>query len=672
MLTLCGAAAEAQLLATPETSKPQTFTVSRIKLTYSEQPPSSENPADAHSDQPRLDALIPVRVELRKTEAGWAAPLPNEPTQVIEIGGPRSAAVELLPSGLAWTLRAIVSEINKTGLYGIDVRPASTDIDLETEQDLRAEGDTDLQVVVRLGRVSQVRTIALGDRIRDDWKINNELHEAIREQSPIQPLGGDDGTTPLLDRNALEDYLYRLNRHSGRRVEAALSPGEKPGEIVLDYRVAESKPWFVYAQTSNTGTRRTEDWQTRVGVIHRQITNRDDILSIEYMNGGKEVNGIRASYEAPFFGPKRPDWMKRRTGDPAWFDWIPREKIPWWGVDRLRWRADLSYGRFEASGFSFDDLQSGLVQEDAVVSEEYQGGGQFLYEAWQHKSLFLDVITGARLRYLHVKNKVGPEVGDGEVLLFLPRVALRVQQFTAVSNLGAEFGVEGQILDTDQDERERLGRQDVDGRFAKLDFNLGYSTYLEPVLFPTAFENPESRLSSTLAHEIALGFRGQYAFDYRLIPQTSQVLGGLYSVRGYEQSQAVGDSVFIASFEYRFHIPRALPIMREPVNLPVIGDFRVTPQQVYGRSDWDLTLRAFVDVGRAVRNRNGIGDGTFEDDDTLVGVGFGAELQIRSNLRARIDWATALVPSSADGEDPNQTLRFGEKSEVHLLFSILY
>ena len=95
-----------------------------------------------------------------------------------------------------------------------------------------------------------------------------------------------------------------------------------------------------------------------------------------------------------------------------------------------------------------------------------------------------------------------------------------------------------------------------------LDYDFGVSYYLEPLLFPRSFRDPSSTWSSRLSHELALGARGQYAFDYRLIPQSSQVIGGLNTVRGFPQGQAVGDSVFTGSAEYRFHIPRSLPIRR--------------------------------------------------------------------------------------------------------------
>ncbi len=654
-LVLLGDPAAGQVLLLPEDSGTRVFPVARLELVY----------AHPHPDQPALEGILPVWVELRETEFGWAAPVPGEPTQSLEIGGPHSATVALEASGLARTLRALVAAIHDTGLYGVDVRPASREIDLESERDLRPPGRDSLQIVVSVGRVNLVRTIAVGDRIRGDWKINHELHDSIRADSPLQPVGStDDDSTELLDRRKLENYLFRLNRHSGRRVEAALSPAEETGGVVLDYRVFEARPWFVYGQLSNTGTRRTSNWQTRVGVVHRQLSNRDDVLSIEYLNGGADVNGFRAQYQAPFFGPKRPNWMNRRKGDPGWIDWFPREKMPWLGVANLRWETEISYGRFEAGRSSI-----AVIAEDVVISEQLQLGGRLIYEAWQYHNFFVDLWAGLRIRNLQVRNKTGPTATKGDATLVLPRWGIHAERINAISNLNLDLAAETQINKPSDDDVEQLGRQRVDARFHVINFNLGYSTYLEPVLFPKAFRDPESRRSSTLAHEIAIGLRGQYAYNYRLIPQASQIIGGLYSVRGFDQSQAVGDTVIIGSLEYRFHVPRALPIMREPLNLPLLGDFRVTPQQVYGRPDWDLTLRAFVDVGRSIRNANNVAaDADFEDDETLVGIGVGAELQFRSNLRARLDWATPLTATANN----SKTAKPGDHSEVHLLFSILY
>lgn len=653
------ATAQQEQAATVNGPASPAFAVGRIELVY----------ARPHPDQPEPEELLPVEVELRPTPQGWAAPREGErdgtgETETLSIGGPESPVVRLEASGLARVLRAIVARIHELGLYGIDVRPSEEDIDLASERDLRPPDRSALEVIVRVGRIDQVRTLAVGDRITGDWKIDHELHAGIRRDSPLRPApsAGED-STELVDRRALEDYLFRLNRHSGRRVEAALSPAAEPGDVVLDYRVLESRPWYLYAQAANTGTRRTTPWQTRLGAVHRQLTNRDDVLSIEYLNADLEaVNSINARYQAPFFGSERPDWMNRRAGDPAWIRWLPRERIPWWGVDRLRWEIEVGYGRFEA-----DDSPTfaGLVNDD-VISEQIQYGGRFIYETFQHRDFFVDLWGGLRLRDVQVDNETIPG-RTPEQLFVLPRAGIHAERINQISNLTFDASVEGSVGDTSRDEIERLGRQDADGRYAVVQFDLGYSTFLEPLLRPEAWRDPSTELSSTLAHEIAFGVRGQYAFDFRLVPQASQVIGGLFSVRGYDQSVAVGDTIVVGSLEYRFHLPRALPIRREPLRLPLLGDFRAAPQQVYGRPDWDLTLRAFVDAGRAIRNGSAISN-PIEPDQTLIGAGVGAELQIRSNFRARIDWATALHDTSDRIAEPAEV---GDQ-EVHVLFSILY
>jgi len=646
-----------QVLRLPEDMPPPVFRVGALELEY----------AEPHPDQPALGDLVPVEVELRRTDQGYAAPSEGEPGERVSIGAAGGEPVTLEASGLARVLAAIVARLNAIGLYGVDVRPAETDIDLESEQDLRPPERTALAIVIHTGRIAQIRTIAVGDRIKTDWKIDNTLHEKIRLDSPLQPVGeGIEGSTDLLDRRRLEDYLYRLNRYTGRMVEAALSPGEKPGEVVLDYRVLESKPWYVYAQATNTGTARTNPWQSRLGFTHSQLSNHDDTLSIEYLNAGfDDVNGVTARYDAPFFGAKRPEWMNRRKGDPGFIAWFPREKIPWWGVDRLRWGLDFGWNRSSAGRDS-----SVLGLSDAVRSEQYDAGGRLAYEVFQHRDFFIDVVGGMGMSNIKVENDSSGTVNTGEAVLAVPRIGLHAERINQLSTLTFDSSVSGPVNEIPTGDLENLGRAGTDDRYATIDFNFGWSAFLEPLLRPSAWRDPSNELSATLAHELSVGVRGQYAFDYRLIPQTSQTLGGFFSVRGYDQSVAVGDTVVVSSFEYRFHLPRALPVSRRPLRLPLVGDFRVAPQQVYGRPDWDFMLRAFVDVGRALRNdppTDATGSPA-EWDQTLVGAGVGAELVIRSNFRARLDWAAVLNDTVGRIDNGAQV---GD-NQLHALFSILY
>ncbi|MEM9174087.1 MAG: hypothetical protein AAGC67_02545 [Myxococcota bacterium] len=633
---------------------------------------------DVHADHPPVEDLLPVEVPLRATATGFTGADPDAATKTHVFAASGTEPIALDAEGLVAVLTAVVKRLHEAGYYGVDVRPATRDFDLVEARDRRSEGRTSLALEIRIGRVGQVRTIAAGDRVKSDWKIDNEIHERIRLGSPLQPSSvGEDGTTDLLDRRSLEDYLHRLNRHGGRRVEAALSPGEAPGEVILDYRVLEAKPWYVYGQGSNTGTNRTNLWQQRYGFTHRQLTDRDDVLSIEYLNTGfEDVNAVAVRYQAPFFGAERPEWMNHRRGDPDWLEYVPRDDIPWWGVDGLRWETEFSWSRAEV-GDSSTFLN---VANDIVTSTGLLYGGRFIYEAFQYRNFFVDVWGGLRLRDLDVKNNT--QGGRGQALLVVPRVGVHAERRNELSSFTADFEISGQANEIDPSNRGALGRSDAEDRYAQLGFSLNWSGYLEPIVNPKAWRDPSTHTSSTLAHEVAVSFRTQYTFDeVRSIPQANATLGGLFSVRGYPQSLAVGDDLYIASFEYRFHVPRALPIRREPLALPLLGDFRGSPQQVYGRPDWDLIFRAFVDVGHT--QRNGLDRLAGERDQTLVSAGIGAELQILSNVRARIDWAIALDDESApsvlepDPSNPGSTLPVSRgvdrgDSEIHALFSILF
>ncbi len=653
---LSAGAAPAQVLL-DEADAASTWTVGDLELRY----------AVDHPGNPAVDALLPVEVQLRSIANGYTAATDEEPGGRHVFGASGTTPIALDAEGLVAVLTAVVHELHDEGLYGVDVRPAASDFDLQAERDLRAPDRTRLALEIRIGRVAQVRTIAAGERVQSDWKIDNEIHERIRAGSPLQPAGvGPDGTTDLLDRRELEDYLHRLNRHSGRRVEAALSPGEEPGEVVLDYRVFEAKPWYAYGQVSNTGTNRTSLWQQRYGMSHRQLSDRDDVLSLEYLNtGGDDVHGVTARYQAPFFGSQRPRWMNRHRGDPEWLEWIPRDDIPWWGVDRLRWEVEFSWSRSEVgTAATFSNLAN-----DVVTSRGALYGGRFIYETYQYRNLFIDLWGGLRIRDLRVHNNTVRTGGDA--VLVLPRAGIHAERRNALSSFTADFQIEGQANEIDESNRRALGRLDTDDRFVQLGLAVSWSTYLEPLLRPEAWRDPSTHTSSTLAHELAVSFRSQLSLDdARVIPQANATLGGLYSVRGYPQSVAVGDDLYVGSIEYRFHIPRALPVTRRPLNLPLLGDFRAAPQQVYGRPDWDLVIRAFVDAGHTQRNASG--GRPSEKDQILVSAGIGAELQILSNVRARLDYAVALTDERGPRNVGGKNFVTTGESEVHVLFSIVY
>jgi len=628
------------------------FRVDRFEIEY----------AEAHPDLPELAELLPLEVELSRDADGWLGTGASPSPVAIGLG---QAAGDYHASAIARIASALLESVREEGLVGVFVAPHPGDIDVHTEQDLRPPERRTLRLQITVGRVQELRSVAVGDRVEDDWKVNNPAHRAIRRGSPIQPAAlVREGTTDLVLEDELENYLFQLNRHPGRRVEAALA-GAEDGGVALDLRIQEARPWFAYAQTSNTGTKRTAIWQQRVGYVHRQLTNRDDIFSFQYTNAGWDrVHAVNGSYEAPWFRKERPEWLRTQPDDPWWLSWPGRDAIPWWGLERLRWRVDGSWSSFDARDVDFVDDISG---------SEWALSSRLIYETLQFGNLFVDAFAGTRMRGITVNNSSQNEASE---FFFLPEVGLEVERIQETSTLHAMTSFEINVSNTFDPELQLLGRQVVDGNWKVIRYDLGTSQYLEPLLFPKAWEDPSTPRSSTLSHEVAVGFRGQYAFDHRLIPQASQVIGGLYSVRGYDPSVSVGDSVWIATAEYRFHVPRFLPVRREPLNIPVLGPFRAAPQQVYGRPDWDFVIRGFVDAAKS--ERNPLADGTRpagERDESLLSVGVGAEFRFRHNITARADWGYALKEAGcrvlALNEPEVCDVDRGD-SRVHLLFSVVY
>lgn len=617
-------------------------------------------------DETELRALqgSDLTVDLGVAEGTFVEPKPGLPTRSIALpvgtsapsNATRESADLYRASAIGYICSQLVARLQARGWVGIYVAPHPGDIDLETEADLRRAGDDVMRLVVSTGRVRALRSLGFGDRLPDSWRINNKVHRRIRERSPLQPAeNGREDTTDRLNRDLLEDYLFRLNRHPGRRVDAALAPAEDGLGADLDYRISESKPWFVYAQTSNTGTDETNPWQNRAGYVNRQLTNNDDILSLDYLNsGGKTVNAVNLGYGAPFFSSQRPAWLDEPDDPDAWF---PVDKIPWIGSDFMRWEVGGSWSRTETNG---------VDGTDDIVTNEWDLGGGFRYNVFQHRALFVDLYAGLQMRSLEVDN--GTLASNTREYLWQPEIGIDLERHNEYSDIFGSVSVEYSarpLSDKDGDESQFFGRTDPDNKWWLLHFDTGVSYFLEPLFNRANWEDPSTTSSSKLAHEVALSARGQTSFGARLIPQFSQVVGGLYSVRGYPQSQAAGDTVAVGTFEYRYHLARSLPISRRSVRVPYFGQFRLAPQQVYGQADWDLVLRGFVDAGRTIRYDKP--SGSLERNQTLVGVGLGAELQIWGNVRAGFDWGHALR-STRGGSDPVDA----GNDEFYFSFSVLY
>ena len=543
---------------------------------------------------------------------------------------------ELNESGpMAFSASAIQS-INKQlgailtgdGLLGVRVAPSSDQIVSTGENagtDLRS--DTLLQLGIDVGRVAEIRTLAAGDRIDTEERVGHESHQTIASGSPLKTAEDNENSHgDLLRQEQLDDYLYFLSRHPGRDVEASVASSQFVGGISLEYTISESKPWTAWFQYGNIGTK-SEDYQRyRWGFYTTQLTGNDDIFSLQYVTSNfSDTNAVMGSYEAPI------------------------------GLDgRLRAGINGSWSQYFADQFGF-----GAIVSDAISGTSWSGAGELRWNAYQDGPLFVDVVGGLRLQHLSTTNTLfRPRVFSDQASFLIPYGMLRAEKTGNWSQIDATVGLEGNVLSHSQQTLEVVGlRGNPADKWIRFNGILSGSTYLEPLLDPAGWADPSTPKSSTLAHEIYGRISGQYSFGSRLMPQFQDVVGGPDTNRGYPVYVVAGDDVLNLTGEYRFHLPRTFDPDDSPGTL--LGEpFRMAPQYVYGRPDWDLVLLGFVDASWVRQSGNNF----LESNDTLVSVGLGLDLTLKTNMRIRLDWGVALKSLQNRSYDAGQNRLYVQAS----------
>jgi hypothetical protein len=579
--------------------------------------------------QPDPQELLDLEVELRESATGFVAPDPAAPGTRIRLGSVPPGAL-FHPGGLRQVNRTLLQAFTDRGIGGVVV--TMPELDERSGRDLRPAGETRLRVRIWTGRIENVATLAEGERWEGESleaRSNRPEHAWIRDGSPVT-AGGDDA---LLRPQEIEDYAARLSRQPNRRVRPTLRPGQLPGTSRLEYHVAEQKPWLVYAQLSNTGTDATTKRRERFGFVHHQLTGRDDVLRLDYVTGDFDsVHGVYGEYGGPIF------------------------RLP-----RLRWRVDGSWSQYDAS-------EVGVVDDD-FGGDQWSTGGRLQANVFQYREIFVDLFAGAEWQRIGVDNDT---TGDETDNFFLPNGGIYSERVGEVWSYVAEAGVDhnvSSLAGTDngpdigeEGELARLGGGlDADADFTRATWQGEVSLYVPPLLRRMTWFSESELGAYDYAHEMVFSSHGQYAFGAHLIPQLQEIVGGLYSLRGYDQSATAGDDVAIVTAEYRVHLPRLLdPSPESAVPVPAIGRFRYRPENAFAFPDWDFIVRGFVDWAY-VKEHGDLDRG----DQKLHSLGFGAELRVLRNLSARLDlaWAQKRLEDNDPGLD---------KPKIHGVVTLYY
>jgi hemolysin activation/secretion protein len=556
-------------------------------------------------------------VRLTPTASGWIAPPDaGAPTAVLPLSGFLTAETEfdstppvLYGSAIAAMTRAVRDRLAaQSGLIGHLVIPDPSQIDPSTTQDLRPVTQSELTLVVYLATVGDSRTIGFGDRLKiDDDPVNHPKHRRVLESAPLAV--GD-----LLTRPPIDAFVARLNRHPGRRVETAVAPTDTPGEVSLDYLITESKPWTAFAQIANTGTRSTEELRTLFGLQHTQLTGNDDVFTLTYVTAEFDAtNAVAANYKRPLDDE-----------------------------NKIRFTLDGAWNEYTAS-----DIGLGL---QAIEGTGTDLTAELAFEVAQIERAFVDVFTSLRWSRIEVDNLLAATEGDTDLLVL--RGGVRFERSSLIADSRAtgsvEFNLPG-LAGTDESDLALLGRPDADASYAILRLDASHAFYLEPLLDPGGFAGERGPDAMSLAHRVSLSTRVQWTPERRLVANEQAIAGGMFTVRGYEEAIASGDSAFIATAEYRYSISSGLAPSDRPGRF--LGqDFRGSRQEPYGSADWDVGLRAFVDVGVVDNNDRAIG----EADETLVGVGIGLDARLWNAVSARADLGFALTDAQSATNPTNQ------------------
>lgn len=582
----------------------------------------------SHPDHPPLKLLENVQVKLVRRNNQILAP-----EQTDQNGQPISISTfqnqenvfQLTPQAIQTVIKQILEDYNERGYVGVYVIPHPRDMSMKGK-DRRDMGTTRLRINIYTSTVTSIQTLAQGARFGEGQNL--EEHEWIRDQSPLQPADDPSKSNPILNKDLLDRYTSRISRHPGRQVRLGIARAEE-GTARLNYFVQESKPWNTSLQISNTGSENTGEIQQQFNFTHNQLTGHDDILRFSYLTaGGDDLHTLNMSYERPL-----------SMGSPT------RLKV-------------------EAGNSRFSSMDIGIPGA-GFRGETWNAGAQISTNIYQNGDFFLDLKGGIDWKQIFMFDKLLNSTGREDILK--PYIGLSFEHSSRKQNTRGQIRLEHNLPElittelTDTDELQKLGRSNVDREWTRLNFNASHSFYLEPLLYGDDWNNPETPETSTLAHEIRLSTRGQWAFERRLISQSQFVVGGMRTVRGYPPSIASGDSGIMGQLEYRLHVPRLLPIDKDPPE--ILGSpFRLAPNRVFGYPDWDLVLTGFFDYANTLNHQRLRGS---EFNRQLTSTGIGAELTL--DRYAQVQWFWGYVLDDLAGTN----VRTGDQ-EVHLALTLFY
>jgi len=393
---------------------------------------------------------------------------------------------------------------------------------------------------------------------------------ALEGWSPVQE-------GKVINRKKLDDYINLLNLNPDRYVAAVVSKGTEPDSLAVNYNVYEANPWHYFIQVDNSGTDDIQ-WRPRFGLINTNLLGYDDKLTAVYQaapdSSWDEEFAIYGSYDFPILGPK------------------------------LRLNLFAGYNEFDIADPDINFLGRGSFY-----------GGTLRYNALQTDDWFFD-LTGT---LSHEESKVTPDLGlpiGSDIHMTLWGAGTELYKTTDMTDTFFGFNVVG-LLNSSNQVQMNMARSGG----ASDDFKIYYLTARHSRYLDT---DKIQRLSASAR---------LITSDDRLVQSKMTSFGGMYTVRGYDEYEIIGDGGLITSLQYEYDLIRK-------------GQVELFGQEVDEKTRKPylkkLAPLLFLDYGQARIKDPVAGIGETADQE-LASVGCGLITELGDNITGTVYYGYPLI-----------------------------
>jgi len=149
-------------------------------------------------------------------------------------------------------------------------------------------------------RAGQVRLRVIEARVRRVKVEGNRFFDENNVKAGLPSL--KEGTSP--NTHAISNDAQLVNENPAKQVTVALQAADDPGQVDATVRVTDEKASRVSAYVDNTGTPSTGNYRLGVGYLNANLSNNDDVLSIQAITSPQHVSDVKifgAGYRVPIY-----------------------------------------------------------------------------------------------------------------------------------------------------------------------------------------------------------------------------------------------------------------------------------------------------------------------------------------------------------------------------------